>query len=47
MKTDKWIEGAGEEAIPTVIPALYNAVFTITGKRIRSVPLKNHDLRWA
>ena len=46
LKTNKWIEGAGEEAIPTVTPAIYNAVFKITGKRIRSVPLKNHDLSW-
>ena len=46
LKTDKWVEGAGEEAIPTVTPALLNAVFKITGKRIRAVPLKNHDLSW-
>jgi isoquinoline 1-oxidoreductase beta subunit len=47
LKTNKWIEGVGEEAIPTVTPAIYNAVFKVTGKRIRSVPLKNHDLTWA
>jgi isoquinoline 1-oxidoreductase beta subunit len=46
LKTNKWIEGAGEEAIPCVTPAIYNAVFKITGKRIRQVPLKNHDLSW-
>jgi isoquinoline 1-oxidoreductase beta subunit len=46
IKTGKWIEGAGEEAIPTVTPAIYNAVYRVTGKRIRSVPLKNHDLSW-
>jgi isoquinoline 1-oxidoreductase beta subunit len=46
FRTEKWIEGAGEEAIPQVMPAICNAVFTITGKRIRSVPLKNHDLSW-
>jgi isoquinoline 1-oxidoreductase beta subunit len=46
IKTGKWIEGAGEEAIPTVTPAIYNAIFKITGKRIRSVPLKHHDLSW-
>jgi isoquinoline 1-oxidoreductase beta subunit len=46
MKTNRWITGAGEEAIPTIPPAILNAVFKITGKRIRSIPLKNHDLSW-
>jgi isoquinoline 1-oxidoreductase subunit beta len=46
MKTGKWIYGAGEEAIPQVAPAICDAVFRITGKRIRSLPLKNHDLSW-
>jgi isoquinoline 1-oxidoreductase beta subunit len=46
FKTKKWIYGAGEEAIPQVAPAIASAVFHITGKRIRSLPLKNHDLSW-
>jgi isoquinoline 1-oxidoreductase beta subunit len=46
FKTNKWIYGVGEEAIPQVAPAICNAVFVITGKRIRSLPLKNHDLSW-
>ena len=46
LKTDKWIEGAGEEAIPDVTCAIYNAIYKVTGKRIRNVPLKNHDLSW-
>jgi isoquinoline 1-oxidoreductase beta subunit len=46
MKTNKWIQGAGEEAIPPVAPAILGAVFQATGKRVRSIPLKNHDLSW-
>jgi isoquinoline 1-oxidoreductase beta subunit len=46
MKTNKWIYGAGEEAIPQVAPAIASAVFKITGKRIRTLPLKLHDLSW-
>jgi isoquinoline 1-oxidoreductase beta subunit len=47
MKSNHWLYGLGEEAIQQVAPAICNAVFKITGKRIRSLPLKNHDLSWA
>jgi len=37
--------GVGEPTICVAAPAVMNAYFRATGRRIRSVPLKNHDIQ--
>lgn len=39
--------GVGEPTICVAAPAVLNAFFAATGKRIRSVPLKSHDITFA
>lgn len=43
IESDARIGGAGEPGTPPIAPALTNAIFAATGKRLRSLPVSKHE----
>ncbi|WP_428098460.1 molybdopterin cofactor-binding domain-containing protein [Candidatus Rariloculus sp.] len=46
FETDHWLIGMGHDRAISVQSGISDAIFQITGKRFRDLPLRTHDLSW-
>src|SRR5947207_4294847 len=44
--TGHWLIGMGHDRATSVQSAIGDAIFQITGKRLRDLPYRRHDLSW-
>ena len=45
VESDDPPKGIGEMGVPPIAPAIANAVYSATGKRVRHIPIRPEDLK--